>query len=67
MENPRCVLGMFDVSPRPCIKAEELTLAAPMKKFARMIDNLEESFVITHSWEKVMLRLENSGGASLKN
>jgi hypothetical protein len=57
-ENPKCVLGMFDVSARPCVKAGELTFAAPMKKFARMIDNLEESFVITRSWEKVMRRLE---------
>ena len=59
-ENPRCVLGMFDVSARPCVKADELTFAAPMKKFARMIHNLEESFVITRSWEKVMHRLKNS-------
>jgi len=57
-ENPRCVLGMFDVSARPGVSADELTFAAPMKKFARMIDNLEESFVITRSWEKVMRRLK---------
>ena len=56
-ENPRCVLGMFDVSARPCVGADELTLAAPMKKFARMVANIEESFVITRSWEKVMRRL----------
>jgi hypothetical protein len=56
-DDPRCVLGMFDVSARPCVKADELTFAAPMKKFTRMIDNLEESFVITRSWEKVMRRL----------
>lgn len=58
-ENPKCVLGMFDVSARPCVQADELTFAAPMKKFARMIHNLEESFLITRSWEKVMRRLEN--------
>ena len=57
-ENPRCVLGMFDVSARPGVSADELTFAAPMKKFACMIDNLEESFVITRSWEKVMRRLK---------
>jgi hypothetical protein len=56
-ENPCCVLGMFDVSARPCVGAGELTFAAPMKKFARMIDDLAESFVITRSWEKVMQRL----------
>jgi len=56
-ENPRCVLGMFDVSARPCVQADELTFAAPMKKFTSMIGNLEESFVITRSWQKVMGRL----------
>jgi hypothetical protein len=30
---------------------------APMKKFAPMVGNLEESFAITRSWEKVMRRL----------
>jgi hypothetical protein len=59
-ENPRCVLGMFDVSARPCVKAHELTFSAPMKKFERMINNIEESFVITHSWSKVMRRLEKA-------
>jgi hypothetical protein len=64
-ENPRCVLGMFDVSARPCVHGDELTFAAPMKKFARMVGNLEESFVITRSWEKVMRRLlqGEKGGA----
>ena len=59
-ENPRCVLGMFDVSARPCVSADELTFAAPMKKFARMIQNFGESFVTTRSWEKVMHRLKES-------
>ncbi len=59
--NPKCVLGMFDVSARPCVEADELTFAAPMKKFLRMVHNLEESFVITRSWDKVMRRLKNAG------
>jgi hypothetical protein len=59
-ENPRCVLGMFDVSARPCVGADELTFAAPMKKFTRMIDNIKESFLITRSWQKVMRRLRES-------
>lgn len=56
-EKPRCVLGMFDVSARPAVGAGELTFAVPMKKLAGMIADLKESFVITHSWEKVMRRL----------
>lgn len=55
--NPRAVLGMFDVSARPCVPPGVLTFAAPMNKFARMIDNMPESFLITPSWEKVRSRI----------
>jgi hypothetical protein len=60
-ENPRCVLGMFDVSARPRVGAGELTFAAPMKKFARMIGNMEESFLITRSWKDVRQRMREAG------
>ena len=53
---PRAVLGMFDVSARPFVGADELSFAVPMSKFARMIDNMEESFLITESWSKVRLQ-----------
>lgn len=54
---PRAVLGMLDVSARPCVPAEVLTLAVPMKKFVRMVGNMEESFLITDSWRKVKRRI----------
>jgi len=57
---PRGVLGMFDVSARPFVPKETLTLALPMKKFQRMIENMEESFLITPSWDKVKARIEKS-------
>jgi uncharacterized protein (DUF169 family) len=56
-ERPRAVLGMFDVSSRPCVPADVITLAVPMKKFVRMIENMEESFLITGSWRKVKRRI----------
>ena len=55
---PRGILGMFDVSARPFVPKETLTLALPMKKFQRMIENMEESFLITPSWDKVKARIE---------
>lgn len=55
--SPRCVLGMFDVSARPFITENELTLAVPMKKMKSMIENMEESFLITGSWKKVQRRI----------
>jgi uncharacterized protein (DUF169 family) len=57
---PRGVLGMFDVSARPFVPKETLSLALPMKKFQRMIENMEESFLITPSWSKVKARIEKS-------
>jgi hypothetical protein len=55
--HPRGVLGMFDVSARPCVPADVFTFAAPMNKFVQMVENMEESFLITGSWGKVRKRI----------
>jgi hypothetical protein len=49
---------MFDVSARPFVPRDALTFSAPMNKFVRMIDNMEESFLITNSWKKVQKRIQ---------
>jgi Uncharacterised ArCR, COG2043 len=54
---PRAVLGMFDVSARPYVPNDTLTFAVPMNKFIRMIGNMEESFLITRSWDRVRRRI----------
>jgi len=56
-ERPRAVLGMFDVSARPCVPGGTLTLAVPWPKFVRMVQHMDESFLITDSWRKVRSRL----------
>jgi uncharacterized protein (DUF169 family) len=56
-DRPRGVLGMFDVSARPCVSLETLTLALPMKKFLRMIANMEESFLGRPAWGIVQKRI----------
>ena len=56
-DRPRAVLGMFDVSARPCVPPETLTFSVPMKRFTRMVDAMEESFLITGSWRKVLKRI----------
>jgi len=53
---PRAVLGMFDVSARPGVDSTSLTFSIPMQKFERMVDDMEESFLTTASWEKVKAR-----------
>ncbi|KAF5085684.1 putative ArCR [anaerobic digester metagenome] len=59
-ENPKAVLGMFDPSARPCVPLDVLTMAFPMKKFTKVVGFMEESFLITGSWEKVMKKIERS-------
>lgn len=54
---PRAVLGMFDVSARPCVPMNVLSFAIPMKRFQQMIDNMEESFLTTGSWAKIRRRI----------
>jgi len=54
---PRAVLGMFDVSARPFVPKDALSFSVPMAKFIRMIENMEESFLITGSWDKVRQRM----------
>jgi hypothetical protein len=49
---------MFDVTARFYVPKETLTFAVPMNKFIRIVHNMEESFLITRSWEKVKKRLE---------
>jgi hypothetical protein len=56
-DRPRCILGMFDVTARPMVPANYLTFAVPMKRFEQMVRNMDESFLITGSWEAVRARL----------
>ncbi len=37
-----------------------LTIAIPMKKFVKMIGYMEESFLVTVTWEKVMKKIRKS-------
>jgi uncharacterized protein (DUF169 family) len=55
---PRAIIGMFDISARPFVPADMLTFAVPLSKFTRMVDNMEESFLITPSWAKVQKRIK---------
>ena len=56
--HPRAVIGMFDVSARPFVAKNELAFSVPMSKFERMVDDMEESFLITPSWAKVQKRIK---------
>lgn len=54
----RAVIGMFDVSARPCVPAGVLSFAVPVNKFRSMVDNMDESFLVTDSWSRVRRRID---------
>lgn len=54
---PKAILGMFDVSARPCVTPNILTIAIPWPKFERMVNDMDESFLITNSWKKIKARI----------
>lgn len=58
LPDPKAVLGLFDVSARPYVPAGVLSFAVPMAKLRTMIANMDESFLITNSWAKVLRRIE---------
>jgi hypothetical protein len=57
-ERPHAIMGMFDPSARPFVPQDTITFAVPMKKFAKMIVNMEDSFLITESWQKIQRRIK---------
>jgi uncharacterized protein (DUF169 family) len=59
-DRPRAVIGMFDPSARPCVPHDVLTFAVPMNRFEKIIAFIEESFLITATWDKVKRRIEKN-------
>jgi hypothetical protein len=56
-EHPKAILGMFDISARPYVPKDTLTFSVPISKFRAMVNNMDESFLITNSWNTVKRRL----------
>jgi hypothetical protein len=56
-ENPRAIIGLFDPSARPFVPKDALSFAVPFHKFVRMVDNMEESFLITETWQRIQKRI----------
>jgi uncharacterized protein (DUF169 family) len=59
-ERKRAVIGMFDPSARPCVPENILTFAIPMKRFEKIIGYMEESFLITPTWETLCKRINKT-------
>jgi len=54
----RAVIGLMDPSAGRCTKADLVTFAIPITKFLAMIDQMEESFLITETWKIIQKRIE---------
>jgi uncharacterized protein (DUF169 family) len=54
---PRAVLGMLDVSARTFVQENVMSFALPVKRLEEITNYMEETFLITESWEKVRRRI----------
>jgi uncharacterized protein (DUF169 family) len=54
----RSVLGLMDPSARKCAKSDLVTFAIPMTKFMEIIDQMEESFLVTDTWSVIQKRIQ---------
>jgi hypothetical protein len=55
---PKAVIGMLDPSARPFVPKDVLTFSIPIASLVQMTGNMEESFLITHSWSVVQKRID---------
>ena len=56
---------MFDLSSRQCVAENILTFAVPMKRFEKMIGYMEESFLITETWDTIRKGLKKLNNGSV--
>lgn len=54
---PRAVFGMLDVSARTFVQENVMSFALPIKRLEEVTGYMEESFLITGSWDKVRKRI----------
>ncbi len=55
-ENPRGVIGFFDISQRRAVDRETLTFTVPYRMFKEMETAVEGSFLQMHDWYKLQER-----------
>ena len=56
-QEPSAILGMFDVSARPMVEKDGLTLSMPYPVFLKLLENVSGSFLETESWKKLRERI----------
>ena len=56
----RAVLGGFDLSARKFLKADEMIFSVPLPLYGKMLDAMENSALIRHTWQAVRKRVRRS-------
>ncbi|HBX22693.1 MAG TPA: hypothetical protein DEF34_03500 [Desulfotomaculum sp.] len=57
-DNPRAVLGLYDISVRKLVDKDVLSISVPFKLFLEMENNVAGSFLEKHVWQEVLKRNE---------
>lgn len=57
-DNPKAIIGGLDVAMRGCVKEGYLSFSMPTKRFIRMIENMDASFLDTYIWHNLRRRVE---------
>ncbi len=58
-EHPKAIIGMFDPSARPSVPHDVITFSVSVEKLVGMLDNMEESFLITGTWSRIKKRIDS--------
>ena len=56
-EKPKAILGGFDISARPFVESDFMSLAMPAKVFAKILADMDDAFLETKSWQRVLKRI----------
>ena len=56
--SPETILGLFDVSVQPSNSREYANFFGNHCKFEVMVQNMDQSFLITKSWKAVQKRIQ---------
>lgn len=55
---PHAFIGMFDVSARPMVESDIVTLSMSYSIFTKLLENVSGSFLETESWKKILHRIQ---------
>ena len=57
-ERPMAIMGLFDISQRREVLANDLTLTMPYSLWTRLTEDLDKSCLTTHAWKEIEKRLQ---------